>query len=249
VAARQALEGRVALVTGGSGGIGRAIAVALAAEGCRVTITGRNAGKLEQAAQSMAGEVHALQLDMLDAQAIASLPRSLPEAYRAPTLLVNNAAEDVGGRTRFESSTADELARVIETNLVGLIRMTRAIVPSMLDAGLGDIVNIGSTNALRPTPGLAAYTGSKSGVHGLTDVLRADYAKSNIRVIEIVPGLTRTGFAQTRMRGDSAKADAFFAQFPSALSPEDVADAVLYALTRPRHVSVHQIVVTPSFQW
>ena len=239
----------MALVTGGSGGIGFAIAGMLARAGCSVVITGRNAQRLSDAAQSLQGDVHALQLDMTDAAAIAALPERLPERFRAPSVLVNNAGEDVGGRTRFDASSADELARVIETNLTGVIRITRALVPAMLEAGLGDIVNIGSTNALRPTPGMAAYTGSKSGVHGLTDVLRADYAKTNVRVCEVIPGLTRTHFAQTRMRGDAEKARAFFAQFPTALEPEDVADAVLYALTRPRHVSVHQIVVTPSFQW
>jgi NADP-dependent 3-hydroxy acid dehydrogenase YdfG len=244
-----ALQGRVALVTGGSGGIGRAIAAALADAGCSVVITGRNAERLAEAAAAMRGAVHGVKLEMTDAAAIAGLPAALPAGFRAPSILVNNAAEDVGGRTRFDASTADELARVIETNLIGVIRMTRALVPAMLDGGVGDIVNIGSTNALRPTAGVAAYTGSKSGVHGLSDVLRADYAKSNIRVCEIVPGLTRTGFAQARMRGDAGKAREFFAKFPSTLAPEDVADAALYALTRPRHVSIHQIVVTPAFQW
>jgi NADP-dependent 3-hydroxy acid dehydrogenase YdfG len=119
----------------------------------------------------------------------------------------------------------------------------------MLQRGRGTIVNIGSTNALRPTPNMAAYTASKAGVHALTDVLRADFAKEGLRVVEVVPGLTRTEFAQTRMRGDSEKARAFFEKFPGALEPQDVADAVTYAVTRPAHVCIQQIVVTPWFQW
>ena len=246
---KQPFEDAVAVVTGATSGIGRAIAVMLAGAGCRVVATGRNPERLRGLADELGDAVHAVQLDMTDAGAIARLPESLPPRFARPSILVNNAGEDVGGRTRFDASTADELARVIEVNLTGVIRMTRALVPAMLDRGQGDIVNVGSTNAMRPTLHMAAYTGSKTGAHGFTDVLRADYAKLGIRVIEVVPGLTRTGFAQARMRGDGERARSFFEQFPTALAPEDVADAVRYALTRPRHVSVQQLVVTPSFQW
>lgn len=242
-------EDVVAVVTGATSGIGRAVAVMLASGGCRVVATGRNPDRLRGLADELGSAAHPVQLDLTDGAAIARLPETLPAGFARPSILVNNAGEDVGGRTRFDASTADELARVIEVNLTGVIRMTRALVPAMLERGQGDIVNIGSTNAMRPTLHMAAYTGSKTGAHGFTDVLRADYAKSGIRVIEVVPGLTRTGFAQSRWRGDSERARAFFDQFPSALAPEDVADAVHYALTRPRHVNVQQIVVTPSFQW
>lgn len=243
------LQDAVALVTGATSGIGRAIAVALVDAGCKVVATGRNPERLRELRDALGASVLPLPLDLTDSAAIARLPADLPPAFRAPSILVNNAGEDVGGRTRFDASSADELARVIEVNLTGVIRMTRALVPAMLERGSGDIVNIGSTNAMRPTQNMAAYTASKMGAHGLTDVLRADYAKSGIRVIEVVPGLTRTGFARTRMRGDGERARAFFDQFPSALAPEDVADAVRYALTRPRHVNVQQVVITPSFQW
>lgn len=243
------LAGGVALVTGATSGIGRAIAGMLVAAGCKVIATGRNDLRLAEIGRELGGAALPVRLDLTDATALARLPAELPEAFRAPAILINNAGEDVGGRTRFDTASADELARVIEVNLTGVIRMTRAIVPGMLARGSGDIVNIGSTNAMRPTLNMAAYTASKTGAHGLTDVLRADYAKSNIRVMEVVPGLTRTGFARTRMRGDGERARAFFDQFPSALAPEDVADAVHYALTRPRHVNVQQIVITPSFQW
>jgi 3-hydroxy acid dehydrogenase/malonic semialdehyde reductase len=243
------LQDATALVTGSSSGIGRAIAEALVGAGCKVIITGRRMKVLEALADELGKAVHPVCLDMTDSDGIAGLPSQLPADFQRPNILVNNAAEDVGGRTRFDVSSAEDLARVIETNLLGVIRMTRAIVPGMLERGAGDILNIGSTNAMRPTPNMAVYTASKAGVHGLTDVLRADYSKAGIRVMEITPGLTRTGFAQARMNGDAEKARTFFEQFPSTLKPEDVADAVLYALSRPRHICVQQVVVTPSFQW
>ncbi len=243
------LAHKVALVTGATSGIGRAIAVALVSAGCRVVATGRNPDRLHKLGETLGTAVLPFRLDLTDSAAIERLPSELPPEFTAPTILVNNAGEDVGGRTRFDVSTADELARVIEINLIGVIRMVRALVPAMVERSTGDIVNIGSTQALRTTPNLAAYTASKTGIQGLTDVLRADYAKAGIRVMEIVPGLTRTNFAQTRWRGDEKKAEEYFDQFPSSLAPEDVADAVQYALTRPRHVNLHQIVITPSWQW
>ena len=239
----------MALVTGATSGIGRAVAVALASVGCRVVATGRNPERLREIGEILGPSAFPLSLDLADTAAIAKLPGSLPDAFGKPSILINNAGEDVGGRTRFDESSADELARVIEINLIGVIRIVRALVPAMIEHGNGDIVSIGSTQAMRTTRNLAAYTASKTGLHGLSDVLRADYAKSGIRVTEIIPGLTRTSFAQTRMRGDRQQAQAFFDQFPFTLAPEDVSDAVLYALTRPRHVNLHQIVITPSWQW
>lgn len=243
------LSGACAIVTGATSGIGRAIVGALVGAGCKVVATGRNEERLQQVANEFGSAVNIQRLDLADAAAIAQLPAALSGDFARPTILVNNAGEDVGGRTRFDSSTADELARVIEINLVGVIRMVRAFVPAMLEREQGDIVNIGSTQAIRVAPSLAAYTASKTGVHGLTDVLRADYSKTGIRVMEVVPGLTRTGFAQSRWRGDAEKAKAYFDKFDSSLDPADVADAVLYALTRPRHVNVQQMVVTPAWQW
>lgn len=243
------MQGATALVTGASSGIGRSIALALCSAGCRVIATGRNEERLRAVEVEAGGSMLAVRLDLTDAEAIAALPGALPEAFAAPSILVNNAGEDIGGRTRFDESTADELARVIEINLIGVVRMVRAFVPAMIERRSGDIVNIGSTQALRVTQSLAAYTASKTGSRGLTDVLRADYAGCGIRVIEVVPGLTRTGFAQTRWRGDAERARTFFERFPGSLAPSDVADAVVYALSRPRHVNVQQIVITPTWQW
>lgn len=244
------LTSRLAVVTGASSGIGRAIALTLARHGCTVLATGRNLDRLQDLTkEAPEGLIHPQIMDVCDAQEVSELVNRLPSGFVAADILVNNAAEDVGGRTRFDQASADDVSRVIETNLIGLMRVTHALVPGMVKSGSGTIVNIGSTNALRPTPSMAAYTASKAGVHGLTEVLRADYAKEGIRVIEVIPGLTRTSFAQTRMRGDTKKAEAFFEKFPGALAPDDVADAVLYAVSRPAHVCIQQIIITPWFQW
>jgi 3-hydroxy acid dehydrogenase / malonic semialdehyde reductase len=239
----------VALVTGASSGIGRALATALARAGCRVILAGRRRDVLDGIAAELGGNALAFPLDVTDTAAVSGLPASLPAEFAAVDILVNNAGHDVGGRTRFDTSTADELASVIETNLTGPMRLARALIPAMAERGRGDVVNIGSVNTLRTTPGLAAYSASKHGLHGLTQVLRADYAALGIRVIEIVPGLTRTEFARIRFRGDAEKAEAHFNRSPVQLQPGEVADAALYALTRPRHINISQMIVTPSTHW
>lgn len=246
----QSLTGQLAIVTGASSGIGKAIALSLASQGCKVLATGRNKERLYAlSSEAPEGSVIAVELDMRDSNGILEINNHLPVGYESIDILINNAAEDIGGRTRFDLASADEVCRVIETNLIGLMRITHALVPGMLKKGRGTIVNIGSTNSQRPTPTMAAYTASKAGVHAFSDVLRADYAKEGIRIIEIVPGLTRTDFAKNRMRGDTEKANAFFEKFPGSLDPTDVADAVMYAVSRPQHVCIQQIVVTPWFQW
>jgi 3-hydroxy acid dehydrogenase / malonic semialdehyde reductase len=238
---------RVALVTGASSGIGRAIAKALLDDGCRVILSGRNKAALrEVAATSNTANVHMLPVDITNFSAVDAVPDDLPAAFREIDLLVNNAGHDVGGRTRFDQGPADDWTNVIETNVLGLIRMTRAVVPGMIARGRGDIVNVGSVNALRVIPEMAAYSASKAAVHAFSDGLRADLANTPIRIIEILPGLTRTDIVVRRFRGDSARADAYYESFGMALQPSDVAAGVLFAINQPPHVTVAQLVMMPS---
>jgi len=238
---------RIALVTGASSGIGRAVAKALLDDGCRVILAGRNEAALrEVAATSHAANVHVLPLDITNFSAVDAFLDQLPAAFREIDLLVNNAGHDIGGRTRFDQGPADDWTNVIETNVSGLIRMTRAVVPGIIARGRGDIVNVGSVNALRVIPDMAAYSASKAAVHAFSDGLRADLANTPIRVIEILPGLTRTDIVVRRFRGDSARADAYYESFGMALQPGDIAAGVLFAINQPPHVTIAQIVIMPA---
>jgi 3-hydroxy acid dehydrogenase / malonic semialdehyde reductase len=240
-------EKRLALVTGASSGIGRAIAKALLDQGCRVVLAGRNEAALrELAAASEAANVHVLPLDVTDFAAVDGVLGRLPAAFREIDLLVNNAGHDVGGRTRFDLGTAEDWTNVIETNVSSLIRMTRAVVPGMTARGRGDIVNIGSVNALRVIPTMAAYGASKAAVHAFSDGLRADLAETPIRVIEILPGLTRSDIVVRRFRGDRARAEAYYESFGMALEADDIAAGVLFAINQPPHVTIAQLTILPS---
>ncbi len=242
------LEGRVAFVTGAASGIGRAIATGLVARGAMVVLADRDAATLEPLAAALAG-AFPLVLDINDGPAVANCLDRLPEPLRAVDILVNNAGHDIGGRTRFDLGSADDWAAIIETNLIGLMRVTRAILPGMIARGRGDIVNMSSISALRLVPDQAPYSASKAGVHMLSDILRGELAETPLRVIEIMPGLTRTNIVATRHRGDQEAAERYFERFGMALDPDDIARCAFFALEQPPHVQVAQMFVLPTNRW
>lgn len=240
------LSGKTALITGAGSGIGRAAALALAAQGGRVILCGRRAEPLAAVTRDAApAEALAHVLDVTDSAAVDALPDSLPEAWREIDILINNAGHEVGGRRRFDEGSADEWAAILETNVLGLFRVSRAIIPGMVERGLGHVVNIGSVSGLRPNATRAAYAASKHAVHGFSESLRMDYAGTGVRVTEIMPGIVRTDFAEARW-GNAEKVQAFYDRFPDAMEPDDVAAAIVYALSQPPRVNVAQVVLVQS---
>lgn len=240
---------RTAFVTGAAGGMGQAICRALVASGRQVVAADRDAAKLAGFVQELGSSAHPLVLDITDAAAVDACLAQLPDAFRTIDILVNNAGHDIGGRRRFDLGAADDWSAIIETNLIGLMRVTRAILPGMVARERGDIVNMGSISALRYVPDMAPYSASKAGVHMLSDILRGELAKTPVRVTEIMPGLTRTGIISARYRGDEDETRRYFDEFGMALEPEDVARCILFALDQPPHVQLAQLVVLPVNRW
>ena len=236
--------GAVALVTGASSGIGRAVAEDLLARDLKVICAGRRLALL----QDVFDQPGALpfELDVTDAEAVADLGAALPEDFAAIDILVASAGHDVGGRRRFDEGDMADWAAIIDANVTGLMRCCHAVIPGMLARGRGHILTLGSVAGLRTYRGGAIYSPSKFAVHAFTEALRHDYKNDPIRITEVLPGLVRTGFAAARHRGDSDKADAFYESFPAALSAGDIAAAVLFALAQPPQVNIAQIVVTPT---
>jgi 3-hydroxy acid dehydrogenase/malonic semialdehyde reductase len=238
-----------ALVTGAAGGMGTAIAKALVEAGHPVVLVDRDPARLEALAKSLGGRTTTLVLDITDGPKVAALPDIIPKAFKPIDILVNNAGHDIGGRKRFDVGSADDWAAIVDANLNGLMRVTRAILPEMVARNTGDVVNMGSIAALRIVADMAPYNASKAGIHMLTDIIRAELAQTGIRVTEIMPGLTRTGIIRTRYRGDRDMEKAYFDQFEMALEPEDIARSIMFALSQPRHVQVAQMVVLPVNRW
>ena len=238
--------GAVALVTGAGAGIGAATARALAGQGARVICAARSFDRVAVLAEELGAQGHALALDVTDAAAVANLVEILPADWREIDIVVANAGGDVGGRRRFDEGAMEDWARTIDTNVTGLVRTCHAVIPGMLARGRGHVVTIGSIAGLRTFKHGAIYAATKFAVRAFTDTLRADYNDTDLRITEILPGLVRTEFAAARHRGDTAKAAAFYESFPGTLNPEDIADAIVYALSRPAHVMVAQMVVVPT---
>ncbi|MER8830666.1 SDR family oxidoreductase [Mesorhizobium sp. M0938] len=240
---------RIAFVTGAASGIGRAVCMTLHGKGCRIVLADRQQGPLTALAGDLGADVFPLPLDITDGDAVADCLDRLPPEFRDIDILVNNAGHDIGGRTRFDVGSADDWSAIIETNLIGLMRVTRAILPGMVERGRGDIVNMSSISALRLVPDQAPYSASKAGVHMLSDIIRGELAETPIRVIEILPGLTRTNIVKSRHRGDEEASRQYFEKFGMALDPEDIARCVSFALDQPPHVQIAQMFVLPTNRW
>ncbi|MDP6786574.1 MAG: SDR family oxidoreductase [Rhodospirillales bacterium] len=241
-------EGSVALVTGASSGIGEAVAEALTARGCRVIGAARRVDRLRALAERLGERFHPVALDLTDRDSLDSLLDRLPAGLGEIDILINNAGHGLGGRVGFDRHGADDMAAIIETNVIGLIRLTRLIAPGMVTREKGDIVNVGSIMGIRPYGSSAAYTASKHAVHGFSDCLRIDFAETGLRVIEVLPGLTRTEFARHLSHDGGKDPVKAYDERPSVLSADDVARAVVFALDQPPHVTMAQITVLPSSQ-
>jgi len=225
------LEGKTAIVTGASSGIGAAIARGLADAGAKVAGGARRVDELQT-------EV-ALELDVTDPASCERFATAAVEGLGGLDILVNNAGLGLG-RDSFEASSEDDEETVLETNVHGLLRMTRLCLPHIRDGG--HIVNMGSIAGRQPYDNAAVYIASKYAVRGFTYALREDLLGRPIHLTTVDPGLVETNFSRVRFRGDEEKASAVYANV-EPLRPEDVAECVLFAVTRPPHVNVDELVV------
>ena len=225
------LQGKTAVVTGASSGIGAATAAALRREGVRVAAGARRSSRLDADL--------ALELDVTDPASCERFVAQAVEELGGLDVLVNAAGLALG-REPFDASSEDDEETVLETNVNGLIRMTRLCLPHLRDGG--HIVNLGSVAGRQAYENAALYVTSKFAVRGFTYALREDLLGRPIRITTVDPGLVETDFSLVRFRGDSDKARAVYTGV-EAMQPDDIADCILFALTRPPHVNVDEIVV------
>ena len=236
-----ALDGKRAIVTGASSGIGATTARALAEAGARVAGGARRTERLETEL--------ALPLDVGDTESCARFVDAVVEEFGGIDILINNAGLSRGRDPVWESSELDE-REVIETNVLGLMRITRLCVPYLVADGGGHIVNMGSIAGIWSYPNGSSYVASKFAVHGYTRALRDDLHGKPVRITNVAPGLVETEFSLVRFKGDEAKASAVYTDVAlgGPLHAEDVADCIMFALTRPPHVNVDEIVLTALAQ-
>jgi 3-hydroxy acid dehydrogenase / malonic semialdehyde reductase len=240
------LDGRSAIVTGASSGIGRATALALAGAGARLALGARRVERVEQLAKDVPGEGHlAAPLDVTDAASCRSFVERAASAFGGLDILVNNAGLALG-RTAIEEGSDEDDSVVWETNVAGLVRMTRLCLPHM-EPWRGHVVNLGSWAGREAYTYGGMYVGSKYAVRALTYVLRKELV-GRIRVTTVDPGMVGgTEFSDVRFRGDEERKRAVY-EGVRYITGDDVADCILWAVTRPAHVNIDEIVLKPLQQ-
>jgi len=240
------LEGRTAIVTGASSGIGAEVARALARAGARLVLGARRVERLDALLGELPGEGHVTApLDVTAAESCRSFVQGAVDAFGEVNILVNNAGLALGRSSIAEGNDEDD-AQMFETNVLGLVRMTRLVLPHMPD-GRGHIVNLGSWAGREAYPQGGMYVGSKTAVLALTQVLRKELV-GRIRVTTVDPGMVGdTEFSDVRFGGDRERKESVY-QGVDYLTPSDVADCILFALTRPDYMVIDEMVIKPLQQ-
>lgn len=233
-------------ITGATAGIGKATATLLAREGVRLILTGRREALLKELAGNLKTPAHPLVLDMRDRAAIAALQHSLPEEFRAIDVLVNNAGLALGLESA-DQANLEDWETMVETNILGLIAITRAVLPGMKARGRGHVVNLSSIAGTYPYPGGNVYGATKAFVTQFSLNLRADLLGTPIRVTNIEPGMVETEFSNVRFKGNEARADAVYAG-AQPLRAEDIAESIRWAIAQPPHVNVNRIELMATCQ-
>lgn len=239
----------IVLITGATSGIGEGCARRFAEGGYDLILNGRNREKLDwmkERFESDGVEVLLLPFDVRDRQAATEAVRSLPERWKSIDVLINNAGLAQGLDKEYEGNP-DEWDTMIDTNIKGLLTMTRLVVPGMVERNHGHVINIGSVAGDTAYAGGNVYCATKAAVKALTDGLRIDLADTAVRVTNIKPGLVETNFSVTRFHGDKGRADNVYAGI-DPLTGDDIADVAFYAASAPAHVQVAEVLVLATHQ-
>jgi len=244
------LKDKVVFVTGASAGIGMSCARAFAAEGAKILMCARRADRLKTFAAGLGEEfgvsVRYFALDVRSQAAVEKAVAGLPKDWRAIEVLVNNAGLS-RGLARLQEGLVSDWEEMIDTNVKGLLYVSRAVIPGMVERGAGHVINIGSIAGREVYPGGNVYCATKYAVRALTTGLRLDLNGTPVRVTEVAPGMVETEFSVVRFHGDTERAGKVY-QGLTPLAPDDIADAVVWCATRPAHVNVSEIVVMPVAQ-
>jgi 3-hydroxy acid dehydrogenase/malonic semialdehyde reductase len=240
------LKGKTVFITGASSGIGRATAIAFAREGARLLLCARRLGPLEALRQTLtasgAPAVHVFELDVQKRSEVETAIANLPADWRDIDVLVNNAGLS-RGLTKLYEDDPENWEEMIDTNVKGLLYVTRSIVPGMVARGRGHVINLGSTAAYITYANGAVYCASKAAEKSISEGLKIDLMGTPVRVTSVDAGMVETNFSKVRFRGDEERAAKVY-QNITPLQPEDVADAIVWAATRPAHVNIHTVVMT-----
>jgi 3-hydroxy acid dehydrogenase/malonic semialdehyde reductase len=241
---------RIVMITGATAGFGRATALKFAKNGFDLIITGRRKERLDDLEKELlsCGNIRVLSLnfDVRDRELVASVIGNLPEEWKAIDILVNNAGLAVG-MEHIDEGNIDDWERMIDTNIKGLLYITRAVSPLMVERNTGHIINIGSIAGKENYEYGNVYCASKAAVDSLSRSMRIDLLKHNIKVTNIAPGMAETEFSLVRFKGDQNRADSVYKGI-EPLTGTDIADVIYFCSTLPAHVCINDLILTPTQQ-
>ncbi len=244
------IKNQVVLITGASSGIGAACAKVFAESGAQLILAARREERLQELATTLRDEfgieVYVLKLDVCDRNQVESQLTALPEPWQNIDILINNAGLS-RGLDKLHQGSIQDWEEMIDTNVKGLLYVTRSIVPGMVERQQGHIINIGSIAGHHTYPNGNVYCATKAAVRAISEGLKQDLLGTPIRVSSVDPGLVETEFSDVRFRGDSERAEKVYENL-TPLSAEDVADVVLFCATRPAHVNLSEVLLLPTDQ-
>jgi serine 3-dehydrogenase len=244
------VKDQIVLITGASSGIGEACAHVFAQAGAKLILNARRQERLEQLAEQLSKEhgceLHLMPLDVCDRSAVQSAVDNLPTAWLGVDILVNNAGLS-RGLDKLHEADIQDWEEMIDTNIKGLLYMTRAIVPGMVSRGKGHVINIGSIAGHITYPGGSVYCATKAAVKSISEGLKQDLLGTPVRVSSVDPGLVETEFSTVRFHGDSERAKKVY-QGLTPLTPDDIADVVFFCATRSSHVNISEVILMPTDQ-
>ncbi len=241
------MQNPTVFITGATSGIGRATAVLMGNSGFRIIAAGRRTERLEELKALLPpGKVHTVTFDVRDKVAVLDAVNSLPEEWQQIDILINNAG-NAHGLAAIQDGDLEDWDQMIDINVKGLLYVSKAIMPQMITRKKGRIINIGSVAGKEVYPNGNVYSASKFAVDALSQAMRIDLIKEGIVVSEINPGMVETEFSEVRFKGDKDRAKAAYKGF-EPLRAEDIADIILFILTRPAHVNLADIIVLPAAQ-
>lgn len=244
------VKDQIVLITGASSGIGEACARVFAQAGAKLILTARRQERLEQLADQLsktyACELHLLALDVSDRTQVQATLKSLPAPWQEVDILINNAGLSRGLDKVHEASIQD-WEEMIDTNIKGLLYMTRSLVPGMVSRGRGHVINIGSIAGHQTYPGGSVYCATKAAVKSISEGLKQDLLGTPVRVSSVDPGMVESDFSNVRFRGDTERAKKVY-QGVTPLTPDDVADVIFFCATRSPHVNINEVILMPTAQ-
>lgn len=241
---------KITLITGATSGIGRSCAYVFAQNNHDLIITGRRKSRLDEISNDLKSKydinVHSLSFDIRDNESVKNAISSLPAEWKNIEILINNAGLAVGLST-LQEGDIDDWERMIDTNVKGLLYISRAVLPLLVSQNHGHVINIGSIAGKEVYPNGNVYCSTKHAVDAITKSMRMDMVKNGIKVTQVAPGAVETEFSLVRFKGDKQKAESIYNGF-QPLSPDDIANVVYYTTTLPSHVNINDLVLMPTAQ-